>query len=645
MNTRHSATAAAVAPSAGVERRKPGWLERFTDHFQRYWQLWVLSAPALVFVAIFAYVPMWGIQLAFRKFDSAKGLTGGEWVGLHYFEQSFTSPLFGEILWNTFRISLWTLVTGFIFPIILALLINQIGSSKIKGFVQTVTYMPHFISTVVIVSMLNIFLDPNNGFIGKLFGDESLLGSTTAITAVYWISEVWQHRGWNCIIYLAALSSVDPSLYEAAKIDGAGRFQLIRYVDFPAILPTAGVLLILQMGSVLNVGYTQLDLFVQRAEQDHAPTIRLHADGECVAERVMDADLYRQRFQIDLDPQERYTLEVVDATVSYLYLTGGEDLLDRGIRVLDAATGDPMAGDGAPETTDPTRAAVHFEPPEHWMNDPNGLCRFQGRYHLYYQFNPYGWGWDNMHWGHAASRDLVHWTYLPVILEPQRELHTRRGIAGGAFSGSAITIDAEGRPCPGDDAAAIRFYLTRHFEVPGQPDTVEECQTTCVSTDSLTAGPETVVVRREGADFGRDFRDAKIETGFGGAIMAVATNLPSDQVPASGEPGASDANEGGWFTLSPHGKPDIDHPDPNRIPAIVTFRNDTPNLADDAWTYVGPMVADRGYAEGRTYECPDAFPLDGADVAIGAMLAYDERENGGFSVSGDTSCKVCSLRR
>lgn len=361
----------------------------------------------------------------------------------------------------------------------------------------------------------------------------------------------------------------------------------------------------------------------------------------------MDADLYRQRFQIDLDPQERYTLEVIDATVSYLYLTGGEDLLDRGIRVLDAATGDPMAGDGAPETTDPTRAAVHFEPPEHWMNDPNGLCRFQGRYHLYYQFNPYGWGWDNMHWGHAASRDLVHWTYLPIILEPQRELHTRRGIAGGAFSGSAITIDAEGRPCPGDDAAAIRFYLTRHFEVPGQPDTVEECQTTCVSMDSLTAGPETVVVRREGADFGRDFCDAKIETGFGGAIMAVATNLPSDQVPASGEPGASDANEGGWFTLSPHGEPDVDHPDPNRVPAIVTFRNDTPNLADDAWTYVGPMVADRGYAEGRTYECPDVFPLDGADVAIGAMLAYDERENGGFSVSGTppARCARCAADR
>ncbi|WP_288240737.1 sugar ABC transporter permease [uncultured Bifidobacterium sp.] len=267
MNTRHSATVAAVAPSSGVEPRKPGLLERFTDHFQRYWQLWVLSAPALVFVAIFAYVPMWGIQLAFRKFDSARGLTGGEWVGLHYFEQFFTSPLFGEILWNTFRISLWTLVTGFIFPIILALLINQIGSKKVKGFVQTVTYMPHFISVVVIVSMLNIFLSPGSGIIGRFFGDTSLMGEPSAITAVYWISEVWQHCGWNCIIYLAALSGVDTSLYEAAKMDGASRLQLIRYVDLPAIMPTCTILLIMQMGSVLNVGFDKIYLMQNTLNQ------------------------------------------------------------------------------------------------------------------------------------------------------------------------------------------------------------------------------------------------------------------------------------------------------------------------------------------------------------------------------------------
>ena len=203
---------------------------------------------------------MWGIQLAFREFDPTKGLTGGKFVGFKYFNEFFHNPLFGEIMTNTIRISLWTLVMGFIFPIILALLINQIGSKKIKGFVQTVTYMPHFISVVVIVSMLNIFLSPGSGILGRFFGDESLMGSTSAITAVYWISEVWQHVGWNSIIYLAALAGVDTSLYEAAKIDGAGRLQLIRYVDLPAIMPTCAILLIMNMGSVLNVGFDKIYL-------------------------------------------------------------------------------------------------------------------------------------------------------------------------------------------------------------------------------------------------------------------------------------------------------------------------------------------------------------------------------------------------
>ena len=188
------------------------------------------------------------------SFDPTKGLTGGKFVGFKYFNEFFHNPLFGEIMTNTVRISLWTLVMGFIFPIILALLINQIGSKKIKGFVQTVTYMPHFISVVVIVSMLNIFLSPGSGILGRFFGDESLMGSTSAITAVYWISEVWQHVGWNSIIYLAALAGVDTSLYEAAKIDGAGRLQLIRYVDLPAIMPTCAILL------MLNVGFDKIYL-------------------------------------------------------------------------------------------------------------------------------------------------------------------------------------------------------------------------------------------------------------------------------------------------------------------------------------------------------------------------------------------------
>lgn len=214
--------------------------------------------PSIFFVVLFAYVPMYGVQLAFKDFDFTKGLTGGKFVGWMYFQKFFNDPLFVEIIVNTFRISMWTLVMGFIASIVLALLINQIGSSKIKGFVQTITYMPHFISTVVMVSILQIFLSPGTGLLGRFFGKTSLMGDANAFTPIYWISEVWQHAGWNCIIYLAALSSVDLALYEAARIDGAGRLQLIRYVDIPTIMPTVGVLLILNMGSVLGVGFEKI---------------------------------------------------------------------------------------------------------------------------------------------------------------------------------------------------------------------------------------------------------------------------------------------------------------------------------------------------------------------------------------------------
>lgn len=229
-------------------------------HFKRYWQLWIMVLPAMIFVIVFAYIPMYGIQLAFREFDVTKGLTGGKWVGFKYFEQFFNNPLFGQIMANTITISLWTLVMGFIFPIMLALLINQIGNKRIKSFTQTITYMPHFISTMVMVAILQIFLTPGSGILGRFFGDTSLLGSTGWFAQLYWISEVWQHTGWNCIIYLAALSSVNVALYEAAKIDGAGRLQLIRHVDIPALLPTAGILLILNMGSVLGVGFEKIYL-------------------------------------------------------------------------------------------------------------------------------------------------------------------------------------------------------------------------------------------------------------------------------------------------------------------------------------------------------------------------------------------------
>lgn len=261
MSLKHSAVAANPETTIidNIEARKHQPIfKRIGEHFKEYWQLWVLVLPSILFIAVFAYVPMYGVQLAFREYDITKGLTGGKWVGFKYFRQFFNDPMFAEIITNTVRISLWTLIMGFIAPIILALLINQIGSSKIKGFVQTITYMPHFISTVVMVSMLNIFLAPGTGLLGRFFGKTSIMGDPDKFASIYWISEVWQHVGWNCIIYLAALSSVDLALYEAARIDGAGRLQLIRYVDIPTIMPTVGVLLIMQMGSVLGVGFEKV---------------------------------------------------------------------------------------------------------------------------------------------------------------------------------------------------------------------------------------------------------------------------------------------------------------------------------------------------------------------------------------------------
>lgn len=239
-----------------IEARKHLALpKRLLLHFKEYWHLWVMVLPTLVFVFIFAYIPMYGIQLAFREFDPSKGLTGGKWVGFKYFQKFIENPTFWSYVANTFKISFGTLILGFFAPIILALLINQVHSTKVKGFIQTITYMPHFISTVVIVAMINVFLDPASGLLGRHFGDTSLLNYPNAVAPLYWISEIWQHTGWSAIIYLAALSSVDLSLYEAAKIDGAGRLQLIRYVDIPTILPTCVILLIMHMGSVLSVGF------------------------------------------------------------------------------------------------------------------------------------------------------------------------------------------------------------------------------------------------------------------------------------------------------------------------------------------------------------------------------------------------------
>lgn len=243
--------------------------EPFFRNMRRRYQLWLMLIPAIAVVLVFNYGPMYGIQLAFREFDFSKGLTGGTFVGLKYFEKFFHSFQFADILKNTFLISATSLVLGFPVPVILALLLNQVRKKRAKKILQTTFYAPHFISTVVMVGLLNVLLAPNTGIVSALLGvfgvDVNLLGDESAFVPVYVLSDIWQHAGWNSIIYLAALSSVDGQLYDACKVDGASKWQIIRHVDLPCLAPTMVILLILNMGNILNVGFEKIFLMQNNA--------------------------------------------------------------------------------------------------------------------------------------------------------------------------------------------------------------------------------------------------------------------------------------------------------------------------------------------------------------------------------------------
>jgi putative aldouronate transport system permease protein len=227
------------------------------------YDLYLLLAIPLVWYLIFKYYPIYGVQIAFKDFIPTLGIWGSQWSGLKYFDRFFASHYFWELLWNTLSLSLYQLVIGFPIPIFLALLINEIKNRHYQKLIQNITYVPHFLSVVVIVGMLNIFLDPAYGIVNRLV---MLLGGGTVdymrkaewFRIIYVFSDIWQHAGWNSIIYLAALNGIDPSLYEAASIDGASRLQKIIYISIPGILPTIMILLILQIGSIMDVGFEKV---------------------------------------------------------------------------------------------------------------------------------------------------------------------------------------------------------------------------------------------------------------------------------------------------------------------------------------------------------------------------------------------------
>ena len=234
--------------------------QRFIRSLKKHWQYYILLLPALAYFLVFCYGPMYGAQIAFRNFNARGGITGSPWVGLAHFTRFFNSPYFLKLIRNTLTISLYSLVAGFPFPIILALSHNELKNQKFKKFAQTVTYAPYFISVVVMCGMLISFMSPSTGIINKAitslgFEPISFLTREEMFPSIYVWRGIWQGTGWGSVIYFAALSSVDPQLIEAATLDGATRWQKIWYINLPTLMPTIVIMLIMNCGNLLSVGY------------------------------------------------------------------------------------------------------------------------------------------------------------------------------------------------------------------------------------------------------------------------------------------------------------------------------------------------------------------------------------------------------
>ena len=244
--------------------RRPGagaLAQRFA-RAKRSYQLYLFLLPTLLYFAIFHYGPMYGIQIAFRDYLGALGIWGSPWVGLEHFQRFFNSAYFVNLLSNTILLSFFGLIFDFPVPILFALMLNQIGNKRYRKLVQTISYAPHFISTVVFVGIIFIFLSPSTGIVNILldtlgFERAYFMGSSAWFRPVYVISNIWKGTGWGAIIYLATLAGINPELYEAATIDGATKMQRILHIDIPGILPTVTIMLIMRTGSIMAIGFEQ----------------------------------------------------------------------------------------------------------------------------------------------------------------------------------------------------------------------------------------------------------------------------------------------------------------------------------------------------------------------------------------------------
>lgn len=251
-----------------INRYNESWMSfvirRIRWSVRNYWQIYLLVVPAIIYLYVFHYIPMYGVQIAFKNFSPKKGIEGSPWVGLYHFQKFLSYPGFSTLLKNTLNITLLSLAT---FPtsIILALMINEVHNVPFKKTVQMVSYAPHFISTVVVCSMIHLFLDRNNGIINHLVSllggvRKAYMGIPSAFPIIYVASGVWQHIGWDSIIYISALAGVPQELVEAAKIDGANRLQIIWHINIKCILPTIMIMLIMRCGNIMSLGFEKVYL-------------------------------------------------------------------------------------------------------------------------------------------------------------------------------------------------------------------------------------------------------------------------------------------------------------------------------------------------------------------------------------------------
>ncbi|MGI5899896.1 MAG: ABC transporter permease [Christensenellales bacterium] len=233
------------------------------------WQLYFFVLPGLIYYAVFHYLPLYGIQIAFKDYKAIQGVMGSSWVGLKHFDTFFKSYLSWPLVRNTLLVNFYALIFGFPVPVILSLLLNRVSMPKFKKFSQTVIYIPHFISTVVLAGMLYIFLEPTNGFVNKIVSvlggnPQFFMAESAWFRRIFVISAIWQNSGWNTIVYIAALTSIDQEMYEAATLDGASIIKQIWYIDIPSIIPMAMMMLILNSGQIM-AGNMQKTLLLQTA--------------------------------------------------------------------------------------------------------------------------------------------------------------------------------------------------------------------------------------------------------------------------------------------------------------------------------------------------------------------------------------------